>query len=253
MRLSGWTLLLQVVNFLVLLWLLRRFLWKPVQAVLERRRAEVERAAADAAAARQAAAALQAELEAARADLAKEREAGLASAHAQAEAERAATLARARAELEATQAEARARLEQEREEAVAALRAQASELAVALAGRLLGAAGPHALEPFLDRALARLAELPPAQRRALWRGPSDGEVRAVTASRLDEAARGRLREALARLVGEAPALAFEEEPALVAGVELHFPRQVLRFSWRDALAEAREEMARDADASGQAG
>ena len=39
MQISWWTLALQAVNFLVLVWLLQRFLYKPVRDILEKRKA----------------------------------------------------------------------------------------------------------------------------------------------------------------------------------------------------------------------
>ncbi|HYD66490.1 MAG TPA: hypothetical protein VED21_13485, partial [Azospirillum sp.] len=57
---------------------------------------------------------------------------------------------------------------------------------------------------------------------------------------LEEGWTGRLEAALGRPV----ALTLEEDPGLIAGVELHFPHTILRHSWKQALAEAMEELAR---------
>ena len=48
MQIDWWTLGLQAVNFLVLVWLLQRFLYKPVMRLIERRRQNVEKAFAEA-------------------------------------------------------------------------------------------------------------------------------------------------------------------------------------------------------------
>ena len=48
MQISGWTLVLQAVNFLVLVWLLSRFLYRPVREVVEKRKRLSEQAFADA-------------------------------------------------------------------------------------------------------------------------------------------------------------------------------------------------------------
>src|SRR5271169_6452619 len=43
MNFSWWTFALQAVNFLILIWLLRRFLFKPVSAIVARRQQEIAR------------------------------------------------------------------------------------------------------------------------------------------------------------------------------------------------------------------
>ena len=53
MQFSWWTFLIQGVNFLVLVWLLQRFLYKPVAEVIARRREDTEAAERKAAAAAQ--------------------------------------------------------------------------------------------------------------------------------------------------------------------------------------------------------
>ena len=55
MSFSWWTFGLQAVNFLVLVWLLRRFLFKPVTAMVARRKEEIARGMAEVAAEKQTA------------------------------------------------------------------------------------------------------------------------------------------------------------------------------------------------------
>ena len=66
MSFSWSTFALQAVNFLVLVWLLRRFLFKPVGAIVAERKAEIARAQAEAEAARQSAEQARKDLEARR-------------------------------------------------------------------------------------------------------------------------------------------------------------------------------------------
>ena len=64
MELDPLTLVLEIVNFLVLIWLLQRFLFKPVQAAIARRQQQLKQAQQDAEAQQQAAASLQQTLQA---------------------------------------------------------------------------------------------------------------------------------------------------------------------------------------------
>ena len=49
MELSWSTFVLEIINFLVLVWILKRFLYKPVMDVIARRREEIEKTRAEAA------------------------------------------------------------------------------------------------------------------------------------------------------------------------------------------------------------
>ena len=77
MQFDWWTLALQTVNFAVLVWLLHRFLYKPVLRMVDARRTDVEKQYADARAAEARAKTELAAIEAERADIGAERAAAL--------------------------------------------------------------------------------------------------------------------------------------------------------------------------------
>ena len=70
MTIDWWTLGLQTVNVLILVWLLGRFFWRPVAAMIEQRRAAAQRMLAEAEAKRAQATAALAEIERTRAGFA---------------------------------------------------------------------------------------------------------------------------------------------------------------------------------------
>lgn len=257
MHLDGWTLLLQAINFLVLVWLLRHFLYRPVLAVIAERQAATDRVRAEADAVRSDADRIRHGLEADRAGLAAERDRLLADARAQAEAERASLIETARAEVDRLLADGRATLAAERRQALAGLRGHAATLGTAMAQRLLimaandaGAddAGDGALNlPFLAAACRSVEVLPEPQRRALAAADDPVPVRLVGAGPVPETEVGRCRDRLAAALGRTVALTVAEDPSLLAGVELHFPHTVLRHSWKQALADAVEALATQDD------
>ncbi|MGQ9371590.1 F0F1 ATP synthase subunit B family protein [Azospirillum sp. ST 5-10] len=248
MHVDGWTLALQAINFLILVLLLRHFLYRPVLAAIDRRRAEAGRMLDDAAAAAAQAEAVRREAAAARAGLDAEAQRLRAAARAAADREAEARLARARAETDALLADARKRLEEERQAALATLRARAVGLAGGMATALLRTAAPGAaVEPFLARVCGRLDALPEAERRSLRAQAAEG-VRIVTASPLDAAAQARCRAALLDALGVDGPVAFADDQALLAGVEVHFTHTVIRDSWRDALERLGLEVDGHADA-----
>src|SRR6202034_118201 len=98
MTLSWWTLGIQTVNVVILIWLLGRFFWRPVAAMIEQRRATAQRIVAEAEAKRGEATAALAEIERTRDGFARERDGILSKAHEAAEQERATRLAEAEKE-----------------------------------------------------------------------------------------------------------------------------------------------------------
>lgn len=255
MHIDGWTILLQAVNFLILVWLLRRFLYRPVLAVIAERQAATERVRNEAEAARQAAEDARRTLEDQRATLPAERDRLIAAARAEAEAERAALLDRTRTEADHALEEARARLAEERAQALGALQRHAADLGTQLATRLLRDAPARSLtRPLLEEACAAVEALPAAQRHALADGIDPVPVRLAAAGTLPDEDAAHARDRLAAALGRPVALELAEDPSLIAGVELHFAHSVVRRSWKQTLAEAREEMTRhdsartDADA-----
>ena len=98
-HLDWWTIALQTINFAILVWLLNRFLYRPVLRVIDTRKAEVRRQYDDAKAVEDKAKAHLAAIEAERAGISAERETLLRTAAAA--AEEAAEARRSRAEREA--------------------------------------------------------------------------------------------------------------------------------------------------------
>src|SRR6516225_8435184 len=98
MRLEWSTIVLQIINFVVLVWLLQRFLYKPVLRMIDARKAELQQQYDNAKTAEQQAKARLAVVEAERTNIAGERDAVLKAAAAQ--EEEAAKARRAQAERE---------------------------------------------------------------------------------------------------------------------------------------------------------
>ena len=249
MRIDWWTLALQAANFLVLVWLLQHFLYRPVLGIIADRQQRTESVIAEASTAKVAAEQLRAELEQQRAAIAKERDQVLERAHAAASGDARRLLEKTRADAEKLIAEGRQRLAQESIEAADALRQQTIELAVTIARHLLNDAGA----PFPDRLVARLQALGEPERRELVSQLADGAgLQLVTAGPLEPAARDAFQKQLQALLGAEANVAFGEDPALIAGAELHFPHTILRHSWRDSLQEIEAELRRHGGPEGRA-
>ncbi len=233
MRLDWQTLALQTINALVLIWLLARFLFKPVAAIIAERKALAARLLDEAEAAKAAAEQSGAEAEGRLAEIAAGREAALRAAAKEAEQEKAALLEAARAETDKMRAAAEAEIARARKAARRAQAEDARRLALEIARRLFARLPPEArIAGFIDGLAQALAALPAAARadfaeRATLRAP-----RAPTPAEEE-----LLHGALTRALGRAPAFTLEIDPALIAGLELENPHAALRNSFRADLSE----------------
>lgn len=132
-----WKLGFQVVNFLLLLYLLNRFLFKPVLARLDERSEKIAKGLEDAEVAARDRELARAEREAAVSEARKEAADMLARANKIAEDTRKEILDQARSEAEKVSTRAREEIIAEKDRAMAEIRGQVAELALAAAGKLV--------------------------------------------------------------------------------------------------------------------
>ena len=132
------TVLIQAINFLILIFLLSKFLFKPLTKFLADRSAGIEKSLAEAKAAHEAATKAQAEYQAQIRETQREIAAIREQGQREVEAERQRLIAASRAEAERLVAQAKAEIEAETKRAKASLREEAAGIAVAAAERLLG-------------------------------------------------------------------------------------------------------------------
>lgn len=229
------TFALEILNFLVLLWILTRFLYRPVQGVIDARREAMRRQEAAVADSRRAADALQTRYEALLKDWDSGREAARQQLQQELGAERSAGLAAIERDL-ATERERGA----SRTAAAAALREaelarHATETAYRrVASMLRRLAGPELGARIVDVLLEDLDDLPPAQRQQLAADAAAPLV--ASAHPLDLAAQRAIAAALANLTGRPLAPKFAVQPDLLAGVRVTLGQWVLKADLADELA-----------------
>lgn len=247
-QVSLWTIALQVVNFLVLVWLLKRFLYTPVTKAIEKRRAAAESALAEAARAKADAEAEKQRLAEAQARLEADRQDALRKAHEAAEAERQTLLAEARTDAAKRLDEAKRQIETDRSAARQDMQAELADVAVDLAHRLLAdIAASIPDEAVIARLEHELKRLPPEERQRI-----DDEIRAngahlnvVTAHPIDTDRRSVWQTSLERTFNHKLVLDFDADPTLLAGAVLRLPHTSVRATWADQLEGAKAKLARD--------
>lgn len=128
----------QIVNFLVLWFILSRFVFPPVMRMLQERQERIREGLAEAERARQEAAQARAEFEQQLAEERRKSQEAIAQAARTAEEVREKIIAEAREEAEAIKRQAREEIAQEREQMLADLRRQMVDLAILAAQRVVG-------------------------------------------------------------------------------------------------------------------
>ena len=129
----------QVINFLLILYLLNRFVFRRVLGLLDERQERIAKGLEDAESAARDRELARAEREAALDEARKEAAAMIARATKIAEDSRAEIVAAARAEAEKVAARATEEITAEKQRAIAELRSQVADLALDAAGRLVKA------------------------------------------------------------------------------------------------------------------
>jgi F-type H+-transporting ATPase subunit b len=236
------TLIAQVVNFLVLVWLLKRFLYGRIVAAMNDRKATIEGRLAEAARER-ADAGREVELfRAKNRELDEQREQMLARAHEEAESVRRQSMEEARRETEAMQAEWLESLQRERQGVLQEVRERLGQQVFALARDVLEELADADLEGQIVKVfMAKVRSLDPAEREAIVAAvrDSDSAVEIRTAFPMPTDARDRVARLLRDELIDSLDVRFTTVPELICGIELRADSH--RLVWNlDACLEDRE-------------
>lgn len=248
MLIDWFTVAAQVVNFLVLVWLLKRFLYKPVLNAIDAREKQIAERLSEAAAERSNATAERSSYEAKNKAFSEEREGLLAAARTAAGDERAALLQKARSEYETLRARLSEELSEEREELARSIVSRALNEAFAIARRLLGDLSDRNLEEriveIFVRRLHSLSDQDRAELRKRLAGEQESRASAApvcvrSAFELSANQRAAIEKELGNVI-PAVAVQYGQAPELIGGIELTANGYLLRWSIEDYLGALRE-------------
>lgn len=244
MQLDWSTFFLQTVNFLILVWILQRFLYRPVLEVVARRRAGIEDSLAQAAAAGVKAAALRKDYEERVAQWETERQTARVKLKDEIDAERARMLEQTRKALAAERERSESVEAGRRDETRRAMENEALLLAASFAARLMQRIAGEALdEQLVGMLIEDLGTMSEAERRAIPDASRGAEVTLTWARRPGDAPLDRLRLALEPLTGGTPP-ALRIDPSLISGVRVQIGPWVLGANLADELSFFRTGAAR---------
>ncbi len=238
MELNWPTFFLEIVNFLVLVWLLKRFLYKPVLEAITQRKAVIDKTLSDAAARQADAQALERQYQNRLADWENEKEKLRAEVAEEISAQRAQMMAQLENSLKQERERARVLEQRRRNE----LRNQAEEAGLAsgvqFTARLLArAACPELESRLVNLALEDLPRLPPDQLQGLRSVSQQAGLRVKVSSGFPLSApqRSVINERLKEITQDNIAVEFNEDSRLLAGLRISIGPWVLRANLEDEL------------------
>lgn len=238
------TLALQTANVLVLLWLLRRFLFLPVVSIIAARKNAAEKLLADAAAIRDQLQIQGQELARREEELQATGDKIVADARTAAETERAHLLQRTKDEAAQLREAGLKDLARERQQMWRKLRTEAQQLAVTIAARLLGRIPPEPLDAALLRSFQTwLGGLSSHDFHAFAQPGETLEV--ITAAPLDAQTQASCARMLEQYLGSRSAPRFGIDPSLIAGVEIRGSHGRLLNDLRSDLDRIARELGQD--------
>jgi len=223
----------QVINFLILVWLLKRFLYGPIIKAMDEREARIAARLRDAEESQRNAAAQAELLTKERKNLADHREQLIEEAQGEARAERSRLLAAARQEVRDNHDAWLAALERDQDEVIAGLRAEAVEGVNEVVRATLADVARTDLEPQVVAVfLERLTGLSDDEKDRFVEAAraSDRQVLITTAHDLSSALRDRVRHAMRELAGGDIEIRFARDPAMALGVRATAGSQTLTWS-----------------------
>ncbi|ASJ74762.1 hypothetical protein [Granulosicoccus antarcticus] len=242
MTIDFWGLGLQVVNVLILIWLLSRVFWRPISTAIAKRQEATHAMLATAQTTQSKADETLSRLLEDRNGIEMERTTLLANAATEAQEASKAILADAQKRADTLLSAAQTSVERNNETARKDNAVQASALSVDIAAKLLGRLNSPTLHnAFLASLLEAIATMSDSERASLL--AADDDIQIVSAAAPTSELRDEIEKAVITALGGAPSgLSFVVDPDLINGLELRSKHFVLHNSWQADLAVVLKEM-----------
>jgi len=232
------TFVLEIVNFLILVWILKRFLYKPVLDAIGRRKDAIAKTLADSEERHATALALEAQYRNRLGDWEQEKARLRAAMLEEVEAERTRRMGELQNALEQEREKNRAIEESRRKEWQGKAEQEAIAQGAQFAARLVArAAGPQLEAKLIELALQDLAHVSEEQLTALRDACKEAQFKATVASAfaLDEKQRNTIMQALRDLTCKDIDAEYVQDEQLLAGLRASIGPWILRANLQDEL------------------
>lgn len=238
MELNWSTFLLEVINFLVLVWILKRFLYRPVLSVLEKRRQNIEQSLNEATDRHTKALELEQQYKKRLDEWALEKQQLGDALQLEIQTEKTKRLEQLQTEL-TSEREKTAVVEQRHlEESLRQYQHTAHQQAARFASHLLSAVASEELEARLfDLLIKTFDELDEERQEVLLNAcNTSSEAITVTSSyNLSDAQHQQLEDKLCTLCGQSVKIKYVQDPQLLAGLRILIGASVLSMNLQDEL------------------
>jgi len=248
MQIDWVTTIAQIINFAVLLWLLRRFLYRPIIDAVDRRETEIRNRLADAASRAADAQAGRDEIERQRELMSEEREVMLKQARHDADQLRTALRKAFRDEVETDRKNLQKSLAAERRAFSREIAGVAIDRLSALAGKVLFDLADMPLErQILSAFISELSAIEGPEKQKLSRALAKHGATISSSRPLTRSEKQRLQRAVSTLSAAKSATRFQTDPSLQSGLRLRAGGQVLEWSLDRYLQEFETALVRGLD------
>lgn len=238
MQIDWLTVAAQIVNFLVLVWLLKRFLYQPVLDAMAKREQLIQDRLATAEQREETASEEAAHYRQEREDLAEEREQLLTAARHEADEIRHKLKEEARAEVDKLRQRWLQELEAEEEQILADIAGQVSRQTFQASRRVLAELADSELEVRMVKVfLDKLDDIGAEERTSLAAATAGNEVSVATAFDLPDNLRSEIERRVSSLLGLDSRIRFETVPEFVCGIELEVGAHKVAWNITDYLGE----------------
>lgn len=239
MEFNASTFFLEIINFLILLWILQRLFYKPLLAMIAERRQHIDQSLAEAKKLHQEADELRSLYENRQKLWAQDKQASLTALHQQIEAERSEQLNKLRIELEQERQKAKVTLTRQQQE----LQQQAEKQALLNGARFSGvllqqAAGPELETRLFKMLLDYFTVLPEALRLCLQslEHKKSIVIKVTSAYPLGNDLKHQFEQKLDELINSPVNFQYFQDAELIAGVRIDIGAWVLHANLKHELA-----------------
>ncbi|MDG6778808.1 F0F1 ATP synthase subunit delta [Thiomicrorhabdus sp. zzn3] len=238
MEFSLSTFILEVINFLVLMWILKHFLYRPVLNALEKRRASIAEKIKRADNKMAEAEALQAQYHQRLQKWDAEKQQLQQTLQQELQETRKAQMTKLQNELAEKREKNQVNLQQELDQTLKQYQSQAHHQGAQFASKILHkVAGPEVEQHLLSLLLEQFTQLDEDKKNRLKKACQEASqhIEISSAYPLPDQQRQRLTDALTELCEDPVTLSFDEDKALLAGLRIHIGAWSLRLNLRDEL------------------
>lgn len=238
MEFNWTTFALEILNFLVLVWILKKFLYHPVQAALKQRQETIDQKLDEAARLNAESTALEQQYQGRMADWDREKQQAKDALHREIQSLRTKKMQELEQELVREREKAAVNQQRHETETQQQYQRLAHRQGARFAASLLSSvAGPELEQRLFELLINTLDQLDEEQRIKLRNhcGSTENKIAVTSASELSGACKKQLQDKLSGLCQRAVEPEYQQDPELIAGLRLSFGAWVLHLNIADEL------------------